>query len=170
MVSVQDAFFPKCGHADNFTSAVEEYLTGTKYGFEWTSAGLTTWFIKDPVARHPVHGEETWFNQITAMHCTLFDNHPAYPSLHRTEEERVEPCKMHGSMPFHTAYGDGDEIPESVIDTLRKVQWDNAVAFDFAPGDIAALDNYLVGHGRLSFEAPRELFTAQVAHFNGQKS
>lgn len=167
-LSLQDAFFKKCGDAGNFTLAIEEYLTATKYGFEWTSSGLKTWYIRDPVTAHPVHGEETWFNQVTAMHCSVFDNHPAYASLHRPEDERSKSCEMHGSMQFHTSFGDGDEIPIDVIDTLRRVQWDNAVAFDFSSGDVAVLDNYFVGHGRLSFEPPRELFTAQVAHFNGR--
>jgi hypothetical protein len=162
----QDAFGSKCEGASNFSQAVEDYLTANGYGFEWVPSGLRMWNIKSPVVQHPTSHEETWFNQITAMHCSVFDNHPTYPELNRPEHERSEPCGMHGSMPFHTTYGDGGEIPMAVMDVLRNVQWSHGVSFDYKAGTVLVIDNYLVAHGRFSFEPPRAIYTSQAIRGN----
>lgn len=162
IVTLRDAFGSRCGETLNFSQAVEEYLLAHDYGFEWVANGLRTWNVKSPVAHHPHSREETWFNQVTAMHCSVFDNHPAYPELNRDVSKRSDPCLMRGNMPFHTTYGDGGEIPLDVLDVLRQVQWNNAVAFDYVAGTVLAIDNYLVAHGRFSFEPPRAIFTAQA--------
>merc|ERR1712110_367193 len=108
--------------------------------------------VRDAIRAHPTTGEETWMNQLTAMHCSVFHNHPSYPELHLPSHAAAEPCQMHGAMPYHTAFGDGGEFPVAMLETVRRVQWENSVAFDYQPGDVILIDNYLSMHGRFSFQ------------------
>ena len=138
------------------------------FDFKWTSeGGLRKWEVIDAIRSHPVTGEESWANMITAMHCSVFDNHPDYPTYNRDEQQRAEPCQMHGQMPYDTSFGDnGEAFPVSYLHAMRKAQWRHSVAFDYQPGDLLVIDNYLAQHGRFSWEqedGPREIFMGMVA-------
>eukprot|EP00746_Dinoflagellata_sp_MGD_P026307 gnl/MRDRNA2_/MRDRNA2_161981_c0_seq1.p1 gnl/MRDRNA2_/MRDRNA2_161981_c0~~gnl/MRDRNA2_/MRDRNA2_161981_c0_seq1.p1 ORF type:complete len:390 (+),score=59.95 gnl/MRDRNA2_/MRDRNA2_161981_c0_seq1:142-1170(+) len=148
----------------NKTETAERNLEQAGYQFEWIQGGLKRWELSDAIKSHPKTGEDIWANMITAMHCTVFDNHPEYPELNRAPEARGEPCMMRGSMPYDTSYGDGSPFSLETMHAMRKAQWDNAVAFDFEPGDVLVLDNYLASHGRFSWnsEVDRKLYMTMV--------
>lgn len=149
--------------------AAEEALARNGHGFEWTEHGLHQWEVSDAIKIHPVTGEETWTNQLTAMHCTVFDNHPAYTDLNRPSNlSASEPCAMRGAMPYHTAFGDGEEFSVSLLEAARRAQWAHSVAFDYEPGDVVLIDNYLAMHGRFSFEGDRELYITLVGGPEGE--
>jgi len=145
----------------------EEALRRDGRGYEWTPTGLRQWEVSDVVKVHPVTGEETWTSQLTAMHCTVFDNHPEYVDLHRSKEAATsEQCFMQDSMPYHTTFGDGEEFPIELLEAVRRAQWAHSVAFDYELGDVVLIDNYLAMHGRFSFEGPRELYITLVGGRN----
>lgn len=91
--SWQNSFAAACAgqapSACNATKLAERTLRAGGFGFEWVphtderEAGLLKWEVDDAVKRHPATGEELWANMITAMHCSVFDNHPGYPELNR---------------------------------------------------------------------------------------
>jgi alpha-ketoglutarate-dependent taurine dioxygenase len=39
-----------------------------------------------------------------------------------------------------------------VISYLRRLAWEHAVGFEWEPGDLLVLDNWVAMHGRLGFE------------------
>ena len=49
---------------------------------------------------------------------------------------------------FHTAFGDGSEIPESYQTHLRDVIWQNLVFNRWERGDLLMIDNWRISHGR----------------------
>ena len=59
--------------------------------------------------------------------------------------------------PFHTYYGDGSEIEPDVLQHIRDVTWQSAVGFRWRNGDLLAMDNMAVQHGRISFTGPRKV-------------
>lgn len=146
----------------NEKEIAEAAMRAKGFGFEWVKGGLKRWEVVPPVVRHPVTGEEAWANMLTAMHCTVFDNHPEYPELNRPPDARGEPCTLRGQMPYHTTYGDGANVPVADMHAVRKAQWNHSVSFDYEVGDLLAIDNYHAMHGRFSFQEPRELYLTMV--------
>jgi len=52
---------------------------------------------------------------------------------------------------FHTCYGDGTEIPDSVNKHIRDITWKNMVFNRWKKGDMIMIDNYRISHGRQVF-------------------
>jgi len=161
--SWEEALAKGCNESSGCNSRItaEDILSQSGYDFKWSPAGLHKYVTTPPLRRHPVTGEETWMNQVSAMHCTVFANHPTFPELHIDDTDGA-PCLDVGSRPYHTTFGDGQEFPRELVHAVRKAQWESAVSFDFQPGDVLVLDNFLAMHGRLSFTPPRELFISLV--------
>lgn len=122
---------------------------------------------------HPVTGERVWFN-----HAQVF--HPAGPV-----EEAARVARRQGGVRqqafswflrgLHAAtsmflrdedrgtqatYGDGEPIPGRVIRHLQEVIWNNMVFHTWRRGDMLAIDNFRVAHGRMPFSGPREIMVA----------
>jgi hypothetical protein len=47
--------------------------------------------------------------------------------------------------------------PDADIEHVRDVIWDNMVVFPWKPGDVVAIDNFSVSHGRLPYKGPRQI-------------
>jgi len=163
ITSWQTSFAPDCTLATGCDkkAEAERLLTAGGFGFEWTKDGLKKWEVRPAVMKHPQTGEDCWMNQIAAMHCSVFDNHPEFPAFHRAPADRG-PCEMQGVMPYHTAFGDGTSFSPEVLRAVRQAQWEAAVSFEYEAGDVMVLDNYLAQHGRWSFEGSREFFLVMV--------
>ncbi len=58
------------------------------------------------------------------------------------------------SSPF---YGDGGDIENSVLQTIRATYEKHRVAVPWERGDLLMLDNMLVAHGRQPFKGPRKV-------------
>jgi len=164
ITSWQEALAADCSGSCNATIKAEANLRQGGFSFEWTPGGLRKWELSDAVKPHPVSGEESWANMITAMHCSVFDNHLDYRALNRAPSLRGVPCKMRGLMPYDTSFGDGGHFPVEMVTAIRKAQWNHSVSFDYEPGDVLLIDNYLAMHGRFSWrpEIKREIFMAMV--------
>lgn len=63
----------------------------------------------------------------------------------------------------HMAYADGTDIEPEMFRAVNTACWQNAVAFALQPGDLLAVDNRRVMHGRGPFEGVRKLFAARTA-------
>ena len=64
--------------------------------------------------------------------------------------------------PAHTSYGDGSEIEPEVVQHLRATSWKCAVGFRWRNGDLLAIDNLAVQHGRIGFTGDRKILAFLV--------
>jgi hypothetical protein len=61
---------------------------------------------------------------------------------------------------MHCTYADGSEIPAADMEHVRDVIWDHMVIFPWRRGDVVAIDNFSVAHGRLPYRGLRTVAVA----------
>lgn len=142
-------------------------------GFEpiWTEGDGLRLVSTQPVFRdHPRTGERVWHNHVTTFHLS------AAPGEYRRIYEKRPSLKNFGLLQFaramvalqrltrspdeqsmHCTYVDGSEIPDADMERLRDVVWRHLVAFPWRRGDVVAIDNHSVAHGRLPYSGPRQI-------------
>ncbi|XP_066924147.1 dapdiamide synthesis protein DdaC-like isoform X2 [Clytia hemisphaerica] len=119
----------------------------SKEGFQWewkANGDVTIWYQQPAFYELANSGEEVWFNQMTANHCSYYKSHPMFA-------DRAEDLPAH-EYPYHCCYGDGEEIENDVMDHIRSVAWKNAMSLTLLPGDVLILDNLLCQHSRIGYE------------------
>lgn len=118
------------------------------YHFTWSSSqDLYLWQNRPVFKRHPLTGSKIWFNQITAMHSSYYQAMPTFIGKDIPDDK----C------PCHTCYGDGSAIEPEVIQHIRATFWACAVGFQWRTGDLLALDNLAVQHGRIGYSGERKI-------------
>ncbi|XP_070567824.1 dapdiamide synthesis protein DdaC-like [Ptychodera flava] len=127
---------------------IEEIRSGSMHYFEDDT--LVYKYKLPALKTHPKTGEEIWCNQIQNHHADYFKHHPLMAHLDLPDDK----------YPFHCYYGDGSVFEEEVLQHLRSVAWELGVGFQLQKGDILALDNHYVHHGRLGFSKQRRVFVA----------
>ena len=137
---------------------------------EWTDDGGLRLVITQPVHReHPITGEPVWYNQFAAHH--LSSSAWEYPRIFRMRPSlRAWACwqlvratvALKRRSPAHTlayycTYADGSAIPDrdvkALLDTIAK----HKVIFPWQRGDVLAIDNRSVSHGRMPFHGARKI-------------
>jgi alpha-ketoglutarate-dependent taurine dioxygenase len=125
---------------------IERLMQEKGYDVHWGRDGdLSYSYVRPAFVTHPDTGEELWFNQVTELHCSYWRDHPLFPSDLPDE-----------AYPATTRYGDGTPIPSDLITFLRAVLWKPARAVKMRKGDVLALDNQVIQHGRIAFRGPRQ--------------
>jgi alpha-ketoglutarate-dependent taurine dioxygenase len=138
----------------NDPDRVEAYCRAHAIDFEWTSDGeLTTRQLAQAIAHHPRSGEPVWFNQAHLFHVSALE-----PQIREALLEAVD----RDQLPRNACYGDGGEIEDAVLDEIRGVYAELAVALPWQAGDVMMLDNMLVAHGRAAFLGPRKVIVAMA--------
>ena len=131
---------------------VEEFLTDTEADWEWHKDGtLRISQTRPATLRHPVTGDEVWFNQSDQWHPAMLGDKTA-AALTRLLPE--------ADLPQSVAYADGAPIPAEYVAQVRDRGLDAAVDVDWAAGDLLLIDNVLVGHGRRPFTGNRRVLVA----------
>ncbi|MFF9061092.1 TauD/TfdA family dioxygenase [Streptomyces sp. NPDC014882] len=132
--------------------AVEEYCARNLIGFEWTGeSGLRTVQRRSALVRHPVTGEEVWFN------------HAAFWSRWSLDEEVLEVLAMtygEDGLPFDTAFGDGTELTAEDVAALNAAYDTSTRRESWQPGDLMLVDNVLSAHGRDAYQGSRKILVA----------
>lgn len=147
-LSWQDAF-----QTDD-RATVERYCADNQIDCEWRADGvLRTAQRRRTIARHPVSGEETWFNHLTFFHVSTLE--PAVRDF-------LLAAFGEDALPNNTYYGDGAPIEEEVLDRLRRLYAEETVSFPWRRGDVLLLDNMLTAHGRTPFSGARKILTAMA--------
>jgi hypothetical protein len=119
---------------------------------EWRDGdSLTTFQKTDAILRHPVTGEETWFN-----HAFFFNPHSLEPESLR-EFMLGEPEDEISTL---SRYGDGSPIAAETIEEIRAAYEAERSAPDWNPGDVILLDNMLVSHAREPYTGTRRIAVA----------
>jgi alpha-ketoglutarate-dependent taurine dioxygenase len=137
---------------------------------EWKADGGLRIWSDSPVSRqHPETGETAWYNHLTTFHVST----PAgeYKRIYRfrpTEQNKLYyelaqslETDMRTKAPeersMHTMYADGSDIPDADIEHVRDVVWKHMRINAWQQGDVVAIDNASVAHGRMPYEGPREI-------------
>jgi len=137
---------------------------------EWKADGGLRIWSDSPVSRtHPETGETAWYNHLTTFHVSTpageykriyrfrptEQNRSFYELAQSLEKEMRNKAPADRSM--HTMYRDGSEIPDADIEHVRDVVWQHMQINVWKQGDVVAIDNASVAHGRLPYEGPREI-------------
>ncbi len=147
-----------------------------KQGFEyqWLKGDRLRLINTQPAFKtHPKTGETAWFNhlqvfhtaaaayeykKIAAMRPTLKNRALAWATKAMTQiKKRVSPYENHGT---HCTFGDGSPIPEAYIYHVLDVIWQHLVPLQWQAGDVVAIDNDSIAHGRLPYSGAREVLVA----------
>ena len=131
---------------------VENWLRQGNVDFEWkTDGGLWTCQVRPAIIAHPISGDLVWFNQAEQWHIT---------SLNDKAQAAIRAAYEPDEYPLHALYGDGSDIDEKDLATIRQLFRQHMVAFPWQPGDVLIVDNYRVAHGRNPFLGPRAIRVA----------
>jgi alpha-ketoglutarate-dependent taurine dioxygenase len=137
---------------------VEAYCNNAGIEVEWKQGGgLRTRQVRAAMTTHPQTGEPVWFNHVAFWHLSSLDKQVREAMLGMFTEE---------GMPYHTYYGDGTPIEDSVVEAIRDAYEAERVEFGWQRGDMLMLDNMLVAHGRNPFEGMRKVIVAMGEGFD----
>ncbi len=142
-------------------------------GFEphWLPGGKLRLVSSQAVTkRHPVTGETVWHNHLTTFHLAaapaeyqrIFGLRPslrsfAFWQLTRALAAMQRATKASDDMAMHCTYLDGSEIPDADVEVVLDLVWKHLVVVPWRKGDVVAIDNHAVSHGRLPYAGPREI-------------
>jgi hypothetical protein len=65
-------------------------------------------------------------------------------------------------LPRNVYYGDGTRIEDAVVAEISEIYEQQAVRFQWQPGDVIVVDNMLVAHARDPFEGTRKVLVAMA--------
>jgi alpha-ketoglutarate-dependent taurine dioxygenase len=135
-------------------AAIEAYCEEKDLRCEWRAdGGLRTTAVRKAVHRHPVTGEEVWFN-----HATFFNLGTVAPEV----GEGLRAIFEEEDLPTQTYYGDGGVIPDDVMDHLRAAYRSASTRWDWQRDDVLIVDNMLAAHAREPFTGPRRIAVAMA--------
>jgi alpha-ketoglutarate-dependent taurine dioxygenase len=132
---------------------VDRYCARNGVTTQWTADGLRTRARRRAVHRHPVTGEQVWFNHLTFFHVTTLA-----PDVCAALREMYEEDEL----PTNTYYGDGAPIPDDVVAHLRACYRAEQRRFDWQRDDVLLVDNMLAAHAREPFTGPRRIAVAMA--------
>ncbi|MGF6848988.1 alpha-ketoglutarate-dependent taurine dioxygenase [Chitinophaga sp. W3I9] len=110
-------------------------------------------WVKPAVYRHPVSGEEMWFN-----HVFFFNKYSRYEELGLGVDDFLPDDYLSSD----TFFGDGSIISYSQYCNIRDAYEKNKVVFPYQQGDVIFLDNMLTSHGRNPYVGERVIATAII--------
>ncbi|HLG64191.1 MAG TPA: condensation domain-containing protein [Ktedonosporobacter sp.] len=134
---------------------VEEYCRqNPPMTCEWLGENrLRTRQVRPAVIKHPVTGDEVWFNQMHIFHIYSLGVDMQKKLLEQFGEE---------NLPVHALYGDGTRIENWELDAIYKAYAECTYAFPWQEGDVLLADNVQISHGRNAFEGERETVVSFV--------
>jgi len=142
--------------------AVERYCRDTGIEAQWIAPDhLRTRQVRPAFRRHPITGEELWFNHALVFHVSTLvpDVRQALTAIYPTED-----------LPVNSYYGDGSPLEESLLDELRHMVARHQTSFPWARGDVLMIDNMLVAHGRAPFTGPRKILVAMAGQLTATET
>lgn len=148
---------------------VERKAVAAGFTPRWRDDGRLQLTSLQPAARpHPVTGEPAWFNHANVFHPSAPAGEYAYiaarmgpwpwrfwqaaaaslAAWHRLTRDPEDAA-------MHVTFGDGGAIPAADLDAVRAAIWRNMVFTPWQRGDVLAIDNRTVAHGRMPYAGPR---------------
>jgi alpha-ketoglutarate-dependent taurine dioxygenase len=123
--------------------------------FEWKPNGvLRLSQIRPAIVKHPVTGEEVWFNQADGFHPSNLDA--------ETYQTLLEIFKSEEDFRLNAFFGDGSPIDLQTLAHIRAVLQSETIPHKWQTGDVLILDNILAAHGRMPFTSARKIVLAMT--------
>lgn len=133
---------------------VEHFCRQLGIQWEWKADGeLCTRQRCQAAIQLPGAGEWVWFNQAHLFHVSAVEANLRDTLINSVGE---------ANLPRNVYFGDGAPIPDSMLDVVRRVYAETAIAFPWQTGDVLMLDNRLVAHGRNPFTGDRKVIVAMA--------
>jgi alpha-ketoglutarate-dependent taurine dioxygenase len=145
-------------------------------GFEATFApdgGLRLVSTQAVTRDHPETGEPAWHNHVTTFHASgpaeeyrrIWALRPTFRHLAVWQLLRFLTAvqrrrKTKDDLAMHCTYADGAEIADADVAHVLDVIWRHLVIVPWRRGDVLAIDNFAVSHGRLPYQGPRQVAVA----------
>lgn len=134
----------------------------------WEGDRLTLYSTHPAVRAHPESGEMAWYCHAQVMHLAatphelfrqarllasprLFAAACVLKAIAATRHRLVRGDRQS----YHVTYGDGGEIPSPHIRHLCDVVWQHTAVVPWQAGDVLAIDNRSVAHGRMPYRGER---------------
>ncbi len=153
---------------------VEEKCARQGFQVVWGAEDrLTLLSEHDAFTRHPVTGEEVWFNHLQVFHMNAGPDEmkrtlKLRPSLKQAGlwafarasiavRKRTRDSRQQA---MHMTWADGTEICSKDVRAVQDAIWKNMVIVPWQTGDLVMLDNRAVSHGRLPYNGPRKVLVA----------
>jgi len=138
---------------------LEEYCRSSSIDFKWLDRGvLRTEQVCQGAIPHPLTGKMVHFNQAHLFHPT---------SLGDDYYEDMVTLFGRDHLPRMAYFGDGGEIPDASLTTIRQAFQTNAQEIDWAPGVVAFIDNRRFAHGRRPYVGERRVLAALLNASDG---
>lgn len=133
---------------------IEAYCVDHAVEFEWVSDNhLSTVQRRPATRRHPLTGDEVWFNQLHLFHSSNLE-----PAMRRALIDGLGTA----GLPRNARFGDGAEMTDEFVEAVRDAVRGAESVFPWEAGDVLIGDNLLVSHGRRPFTGPREIRVALI--------
>ncbi|MEV4332066.1 TauD/TfdA family dioxygenase [Streptomyces sp. NPDC049597] len=134
--------------------AVEAYCRANDVEWAWqTDGSLRTRQHRGAVVHHPVTGRRCWFNQIAFL-----NEWTMAPEVREFLIEEYGP----DSLPFNTRFGNGDPVPQDVVEQINKVYEAHTLRRPWQAGDLMLVDNIRTAHSREAYAGPRDVVVAMA--------
>jgi alpha-ketoglutarate-dependent taurine dioxygenase len=139
-------------------AAVEHYCRNNGIEFEWQpGGGLRTRQRRAAIARHPVTGHFSWFNQIAFLNEWTLE-----PDV---REFLVDTYSGDG-LPFNTRFGSGAPVGPEIVQLLNSVYEAHTLREPWQPGDLLLVDNIRCAHAREPYDGQREVLVGMTEPVN----
>lgn len=133
---------------------VEAFCRRAAIHWEWKPGGdLRTRQLCQGIESHPQTGMPLWFNQAHLFHVS---------NLQPDVRDMLVDMLGIENVPRHVYFADGSPIPDAMLDEVRSVLDEYAVAFPWQSGDVMMLDNMRVSHAREPFKGARKVVVAMA--------
>lgn len=137
---------------------VERYCREAGIECVWRGPdGLMTRHVRPAIRKHPVTGEDLWFNHAVFFHIS---------TLPPETQTAIRAVMAEDEFPNNTFYGDGSPIPNEALEQLRSAYEAETVCLPWIQGDILMLDNMLAAHGRRPFSGARKILVGMTDSFS----
>ena len=138
---------------------LERYVAENEIEMRWKDDAkerLWTRQVRSAILEHPITGTKVWFNHMSFWHAANLND--------EVLGEMLKQVGMDG-LPYHTYYGDGSPIPDSVARDIANAYLAEKIKFRWQKGDLMWADNMLISHGREAFTGPRKIRVAMGEPF-----
>jgi alpha-ketoglutarate-dependent taurine dioxygenase len=153
---------------------IEKICAENNFILSWHDNDKLRLISEQPAVRaHPQTGQKAWYNHSQVFHLdSAAIEYSKIAQRQKTWRSRFyatltqlmtflkKNTQKAENQALHCTFLDGSEISKAYMQHLEDVIWQNMIFFQWQKGDVIALDNFSMAHGRMPYEGPREILVA----------